>query len=265
MSASRKTRYAGVGLGLLTLCLVALGASRLWPDGGESALSVNANGPMGSSRQDLATRAGANANAQASAEANANARASLRASERDRHPLARRDRTRPTSESGDRPENEPWSGSESRGDTNTSSSRGDRAVPTDEDNQRPGRTLAERDALVQSERALQDEIGDEEYDQRLYDKGENNRVKVRWVSEMSAAGQAGLMNGDILLSYAGQPVYKVRGVRSLANHGGSTIEVPIVYQRGDQIFHTTITTTSRNAHIRGSVHGMSLSPEIAPP
>jgi serine protease Do len=93
-----------------------------------------------------------------------------------------------------------------------------------------------------------------------YDAGESNRVSVRWIQQGSAADQAGLMIGDVVLSYDGQRIFTMSELRALENTLEAGTTVPIVYQRGDEVIHSTVTRNARQPSVRGSVNGISFSP-----
>lgn len=54
---------------------------------------------------------------------------------------------------------------------------------------------------------LREELGDDQYDSYLYKSGQSNRIKLLSVMLGSAAEQAGLEKGDIILSYDGNRMY----------------------------------------------------------
>jgi len=105
----------------------------------------------------------------------------------------------------------------------------------------PGRLAQELDALGLRTRSVRETYGDETYDWYLYAADRSNRVVVESVLGGSAADEAGLRAGDVILSYDGGRIFKpgalVRGtlqgrlgdrVDLLVQRGGSTrtISVP---------------------------------------
>ena len=72
---------------------------------------------------------------------------------------------------------------------------------------------------------LREEFGDEAYDQYLYATDTPNRVQVQEVYSGSAADDAGLLPGDIIVSYASDPIYSMSTLRQSTLEGvaGETI------------------------------------------
>jgi C-terminal processing protease CtpA/Prc len=85
--------------------------------------------------------------------------------------------------------------------------------------------LQRREAYLSEERIpgsrerLRAELGDEVYDRYLYAKGSPNRVKVQRVLPGSAAQQAGLKPGDVLLSYDGERLFGIEDLRAASYRG----------------------------------------------
>lgn len=79
-------------------------------------------------------------------------------------------------------------------------------------------------------RSLQQEFGDEAYDLYLYASGIPNRVEIREVYSGSAADQAGLQPGDILLSYASRRIYAMSELRQATVEGeaGETVLIELL-------------------------------------
>ena len=95
-------------------------------------------------------------------------------------------------------------------------------------------------ALRNPYRGLQEQFGDEAYDQYLYATGTPNRVEVREVYSGSAADNAGIRPGDLLVSYASTPVFSLSGLRqsTLEGTSGETILVELI--RDDQGYTTSV-------------------------
>jgi hypothetical protein len=94
------------------------------------------------------------------------------------------------------------------------------------------RLAEELTALGDRTRGVRESYGDETYDWFLYAADRTNRVRVESVLGGSAADEAGLRAGDVILSYDGQRIFKpgalVRG--TLQGRLGDRVEV--VVQRG---------------------------------
>jgi len=80
---------------------------------------------------------------------------------------------------------------------------------------------------------LRAEIGDQAYDEYLYQTGMSNRVKVTSVIQGSAAEQSGLLPGDIIESYDEERIYDYSGLRGATADGARGETVPILIRRGD--------------------------------
>lgn len=79
---------------------------------------------------------------------------------------------------------------------------------------------------------VRESIGESKYDAYLYTAGRPNRVALASLPEASAAAVAGLMPGDVVLTYDGSRVYEVGDLRA-NSLGGET--VPVTVKRGDEI------------------------------
>lgn len=89
-----------------------------------------------------------------------------------------------------------------------------------------------RGARQRERQAFLDEVGTQSYDQMLYATGSDNRVVVRDVFRGSAAEAAGVRPGDVILGYAGSPVFEPRDLRWLTSSGEPGDSVPISLRRG---------------------------------
>lgn len=83
-------------------------------------------------------------------------------------------------------------------------------------------------------RALREELGDERYDWLLFASGRANRVVVQSVLESSPASEAGLRNGDAILSYGGSRLFDVSALREATAGGRSGESVAIDVARGEE-------------------------------
>lgn len=87
---------------------------------------------------------------------------------------------------------------------------------------------------------LREEFGDEVYDQYLYASGRPNRIIVREVFVGSAASAAGIKTGDIITSYASNPVFTMSDLQQATTEGYSGEVVLIELLRDDLPFSTTV-------------------------
>ncbi len=89
-----------------------------------------------------------------------------------------------------------------------------------------------RGARLQQRLEFQDEIGPAMYDLMLYATGRENRVVVRDVYAGSAAEVSDLRAGDVIIAYAGTPVFGPRDLRLLSSSGEAGLLVTIQVNRG---------------------------------
>ena len=99
-----------------------------------------------------------------------------------------------------------------------------------EDYFRTGRYYKELRQLNENNLSLREEIGDEAYDRYLYQTGQNNRVKVSTIMINSPAEQAGMQNGDIILRYNNEKIFKWNEVRQATSKGqlGEYVTVDVI-------------------------------------
>ncbi len=80
---------------------------------------------------------------------------------------------------------------------------------------------------------LRSELGDDAYDRYLYASGRPNRVRVRRVMPGSAAAAAGISEGDILLSYDGERLFRFNDLRAASYRGEPGASVLMEVRRED--------------------------------
>jgi hypothetical protein len=83
---------------------------------------------------------------------------------------------------------------------------------------------------------LREEMGDEVYDRYLFAAGEDNRVRVDGIIPGSVGEMAGLQPGDLIESYAGEPVLTFSDLREATSEGERGELVQVHVRRGGQIF-----------------------------
>jgi hypothetical protein len=95
-----------------------------------------------------------------------------------------------------------------------------------------GRTLDHRVQQQSIEQALRREVGDESYDWILFATGQPNRVLVRGLLGSSPATDSGLQVGDVILSYAGERVFRPGELKRATTEGvpGESVRVELVRQ-----------------------------------
>ena len=85
----------------------------------------------------------------------------------------------------------------------------------------------------QREDRLRAELGDDAYERYLYATGRPNRVSIGEVLPGSAAEQAGLAPGDVILNFDGEQVFSFSEVRKLTYRGEPGEAVLLEVRRGD--------------------------------
>ena len=103
---------------------------------------------------------------------------------------------------------------------------------------------------------LREEVGDDTYDRYLYAMGQNNRVVVTSVIPGSAADQAGIREGDMILNYGDNRVFNWPELRQATTQGYRGEYLTVNVQRGQQILSMLVP--------RGPL-GVRLSPSKRPP
>ena len=87
---------------------------------------------------------------------------------------------------------------------------------------------------------LREELGDERYDAYLYASGRPNRVVVAAVIPGSAAESAGLREGDIVSSYAGDRLFDIRTLQRASRSGSLGESVTVQALRDGQTVQVSI-------------------------
>ena len=103
---------------------------------------------------------------------------------------------------------------------------------------------------------LQSELGDDGYDRYLFAAGRANRVRVGSVITGSAAQQADVRQGDLIIGYAGQQIFRIDALQAATRDGVRGEFVDLVLLRGQE-------TVSQSVE-RGPL-GVSLSPDRQDP
>jgi C-terminal processing protease CtpA/Prc len=94
--------------------------------------------------------------------------------------------------------------------------------------------------LNDPEEGIKLEFGEKIYDQYLYASGQPNRVVVREVIGGSTAESAGIQAGDIIISYANNPIYTMPGLREATTNGVAGASTLIELTRNDQPYSLTV-------------------------
>ena len=103
---------------------------------------------------------------------------------------------------------------------------------------------------------LQSELGDEGYDRYLFASGRANRVRVDSVISGSAAQLANVLQGDLIIAYAGSQIFRINDLQAATRDGVRGEFVPLVLQRGQETVLQSVE--------RGPL-GITLSPDRVNP
>ncbi len=92
------------------------------------------------------------------------------------------------------------------------------------------RYVEESQALFTYDSPIRAELGDERYDRYLYAMGRPNRLVVGSLMASSPAQKAGLIRGDVIVRYGGEPVFSNLHMVNLRSSGkqGEPVVVEIV-------------------------------------
>lgn len=84
--------------------------------------------------------------------------------------------------------------------------------------------------ILSEHTTLREELGDDTYDQYLFANGQANRVRAISVMMSSAAEQAGMKDGDLIVSYAEHRVFEWNELKEATTEGvlGDYVNVDIV-------------------------------------
>lgn len=87
---------------------------------------------------------------------------------------------------------------------------------------------------------LRDELGDDLYDEYLYNSKQNNRIKIISVMLGSSAEQAGIRKGDIVLSYDNKRIFSWRELKAKTAEGQLGEYVSISIYRNGEVFSFSV-------------------------
>ncbi len=106
-------------------------------------------------------------------------------------------------------------------------------------------------------RDLRDDFGDDAYDQFLYVTGSPNRVQIQEVYQGSAAYDAGLQPGDIVVSYASNRIYTMTALRDSTLQGVSGESILLEFERDG----STVTTSVPRGPLGVSMTSLVVKPD----
>lgn len=87
---------------------------------------------------------------------------------------------------------------------------------------------------------LREELGDERYDEYLYTSKQNNRIRIASVMLGSAAEQAGIQKGDIVLSYNDNRMFTWRELKDATSEGQLGEYVTLSIYRNGQVYSFSV-------------------------
>lgn len=88
--------------------------------------------------------------------------------------------------------------------------------------------------------SLRDELGDERYDEYLFNSRQNNRIKISSVMLGSSAEEAGIQKGDIVLSYGDSRMFTWTELKDATAQGELGEYVSISIYRDGEIFSFSV-------------------------
>jgi len=88
--------------------------------------------------------------------------------------------------------------------------------------------------------SLREELGDERYDEYLYDSKQNNRIRISSVMLGSAAEQAGIQKGDIILSYDNHRMFTWQELKDATSEGQLGEYVTLNIYRNGEIYSFSV-------------------------
>lgn len=98
----------------------------------------------------------------------------------------------------------------------------------------------ELEAINADDVSLRDELGDQRYDEYLYNSKQNNRILITSVMLGSVAEQAGILRGDIVLSYDNLQMYNWQELKDATSEGQLGEYVSISINRTGEIFSFSV-------------------------
>lgn len=87
---------------------------------------------------------------------------------------------------------------------------------------------------------LREELGDERYDEYLFNSKQNNRIRISSVMLGSAAEQVGIQKGDIVLSYNNNRVFNWQELKDATSEGKLGEYVSISIYRNGEIYSFSV-------------------------
>jgi len=102
------------------------------------------------------------------------------------------------------------------------------------------RYFDELEEINKQDTSLREELGDEKYDEYLFTSKQNNRIRISSVMLGSAAEQAGVQKGDVVLSYDGNRMFIWQELKDATSEGQLGEYVSISIYRNGEIFSFSV-------------------------
>ena len=98
----------------------------------------------------------------------------------------------------------------------------------------------ELEAINFNDISLREELGDQRYDEYLFNSKQNNRIRISSVMLGSAAEQAGIQAGDVVISYDNTRMFSWQELKDATSEGQLGEYVSISIYRDGQIFSFSV-------------------------
>jgi len=102
------------------------------------------------------------------------------------------------------------------------------------------RYFDELDEINRETVSLRDELGDEKYDEYLFNSKQNNRIRIASVMLGSVAEQSGIQKGDVVLSYNNKRMFSWQELKDATAEGELGEFISISIYRGGEIYSYTV-------------------------
>lgn len=97
-----------------------------------------------------------------------------------------------------------------------------------------------RDVVLESQRTIREDLGDDQYELYLETTGRPTTVPVAAIAENSAGAAAGLQVGDEIVSYDGERVFSLLDLQQSTQTGTTGQTVIVDVKRGDSVLSMAI-------------------------
>lgn len=102
------------------------------------------------------------------------------------------------------------------------------------------RYMDELEQINRQDISLREELGEQRYDEYLYNSKQNNRVQITTVMFGSAAEQTGIENGDIVLSYDNKRIFTWQELKDATAEGELGEYVSLTVSRNGTIYSFSV-------------------------